>query len=148
MTETFQMRFYSGVPPNNLLEDKGKSSYLGGVSACFGAMRGAPMVTDGRSILPSDWQSRLIWQTFHMRFYYGGPLTNHIASRQRKFWLLEVRFCPSACFGAVRGTPMITNGWSTLPRHWQGRLTWQRNSKWDFTMGRSLTTHFRGQMKI
>ena len=46
----------------------------------------------------------------------------------------------SACFGALRGAPMVTDGWYTPPRHWRGRLTWQGHSICDFTMGGVHTT--------
>ena len=43
MTETLQIRFYSGEAPNKpLKEDKRKSIYLGDVPTCFGAVREAP----------------------------------------------------------------------------------------------------------
>ena len=53
-----------------------------------------------------------------MRFYYGGGhVTTHIELGQRKIWLFGVCPCQSVSFGAVRGTPMVTDKQITVSRH-------------------------------
>ena len=164
--------------------DKRELYCFGRISVCFGALRGAPMDTDGWYTPPRHQQGRLTWQRHSTSdFTVWGVHTSLIQRGQKNYGA----FGPiSACFKALtdklhpdtnnvgwhnrhslcditmkgvhttlleqgqRKTvllgvsliiwgQMVTDGGCTLPRHQQGRLTWQRHSICDFTMGRVHT---------
>ena len=47
----------------------------------------------------------------------------------------------SGRFGAGRGSPLVPDGWYSVPRHRWDRSTWQRDCIRDFTMGRPHTNN-------